>query len=69
MIHIGGVSKVYRSLRGREVRAVDNLTFENRPGEVLGIAGPNGAGKSTLISLLLGYLAPTEGTVRIMGAR
>ena len=67
MIHIGGVSKVYRSLRGREVRAVDNLTLEIRPGEVLGIAGPNGAGKSTLIAMLLGYLRPTEGGISIAG--
>jgi len=67
VIHIGGVSKVYRSLRGREVRAVDNLTLEIRPGEVLGIAGPNGAGKSTLIAMLLGYLRPTEGGISIAG--
>lgn len=36
-------------------------------GEVLGIAGPNGAGKSTLISLLLGYIRPTKGSVSIAG--
>ncbi|MGK2962471.1 MAG: ABC transporter ATP-binding protein [Gemmatimonadaceae bacterium] len=36
-------------------------------GEVLGIAGPNGAGKSTLISLLLGYIRPTNGSVTIEG--
>ena len=36
-------------------------------GEILGIAGPNGAGKSTLISLLLGYLRPTSGSVSIAG--
>jgi ABC-2 type transport system ATP-binding protein len=67
VIHIGGVSKVYRTLRGREVRAVDNITLEIRPGEVLGIAGPNGAGKSTLIGMLLGYLRPSEGGISIAG--
>ncbi len=67
MIEIEGVSKVYRSFRGREVRAVDGLTLDVRPGEVLGIAGPNGAGKSTLIAMLLGFLRPTEGRVAIAG--
>lgn len=38
------------------------------PGEVVGIAGPNGAGKSTLIAMLLGLIAPDEGTVRVDGA-
>jgi len=61
------VGKRYRSLTGREVRALDELTLELRVGEVVGLAGPNGAGKSTLIALLMGFLAPTEGTVRIGG--
>jgi ABC-type multidrug transport system ATPase subunit len=49
------------------VRAVEGVSLEVAPGEVLGIAGPNGAGKSTLIALLLGFLEPDEGTVRIDG--
>jgi ABC-2 type transport system ATP-binding protein len=61
------VSKTYRSLLGREVRAVEDVTFDVAPGEVLGIAGPNGAGKSTIISLLLGFLRPTSGTLSIDG--
>jgi ABC-type multidrug transport system ATPase subunit len=59
--------KRYRTLFGREVRALDDFTIELHAGEVFGVAGPNGAGKSTLISLLLGYLGPTEGTIRIAG--
>jgi len=61
------VGKRYRSLFGREVRALDDFTIELHAGEVFGVAGPNGAGKSTLISLLLGYLGPTEGSIRIAG--
>jgi ABC-type multidrug transport system ATPase subunit len=67
MIAFDHVGKRYRSLFGREVRALDDFSVELRPGEVFGLAGPNGAGKSTLISLLLGFLGPSEGTIRIAG--
>ena len=67
MIAFDHVGKRYRSLFGREVRALDDFTIELHAGEVFGVAGPNGAGKSTLISLLLGYLGPSEGTIRIAG--
>jgi len=46
---------------------VVDVTFDIRLGEVFGLAGPNGAGKSTLIALLLGFLKPTVGAVRIGG--
>lgn len=49
------------------MRAVEDVSFEVAPGEVLGIAGPNGAGKSTLIAMLLGFLPPTGGELRIHG--
>ena len=67
MIQLSHVSKRYRSLLGREVRALEDFTLEVHEGEVLGIAGPNGAGKSTLISLLLGFLGPSAGTIHIAG--
>ena len=67
MIAFDRVGKRYRSFTGREVRALDDLTLELRAGEVFGLAGPNGAGKTTLIALLLGFLGPSEGTVRIAG--
>ena len=67
MIAFDHVGKRYRSLFGREVRALEDFSIELHAGEVFGLAGPNGAGKSTLISLLLGYLGPSEGTIRIGG--
>ena len=67
MIEFASVSKSYRSLFGKTVNAVEDVSLTIREGEVLGLAGPNGAGKSTLIGLLLGYLAPTTGSVTIAG--
>jgi ABC-type multidrug transport system ATPase subunit len=69
LIQFTSVSKTYRSITGKAVPAVIDFTIDVREGEVLGLAGPNGAGKSTLIALLLGYLAPTSGSVTIAGRR
>jgi ABC-type multidrug transport system ATPase subunit len=49
------------------VPAVVDVTLDVAPGEVLGIAGPNGAGKSTIISLLMGFIEPDAGEVRLDG--
>jgi ABC-type multidrug transport system ATPase subunit len=67
VIEFNSTTKTYRSLLGRSVTAVEEFSLRVAEGEVLGIAGPNGAGKSTLISLLLGYLRPTGGSVTIDG--
>jgi ABC-2 type transport system ATP-binding protein len=48
--------------------AVDDIAFQVRAGEVVGLLGPNGAGKTTTISMILGVLAPSAGTIRIDGA-
>ena len=65
LIEFQAVGHTYRSLLGRTVRAVDDFSLTIAESEVFGLAGPNGAGKSTLISLLLGYLEPTDGRVRV----
>jgi ABC-2 type transport system ATP-binding protein len=67
VIEFHNVGKTYRSLTGRNVRAVDGFSLEIPRGEVFGIAGPNGAGKSTLIGVLLGFLHPSDGHVRVNG--
>jgi ABC-type multidrug transport system ATPase subunit len=69
VIEFDGVGKTYRPVLGRAVCAVEDFSLHIRAGEVFGIAGPNGAGKSTLIALLLGYLRPTTGEIRIAGLR
>ncbi len=48
--------------------AVDGISFEVRRNEIVGLLGPNGAGKTTTISMVLGVLEPTTGTVLIEGA-
>jgi len=48
-------------------KAVDNLDLAVEPGQFFGFLGPNGAGKSTTIKMLTGLLAPTEGSIEILG--
>ncbi len=49
------------------VQAVDDLSFEVCPHEIIGLLGPNGAGKTTTINMILGVLAPTAGSIAIDG--
>lgn len=51
---------------GKQI-AVNAISFEARPGEILGFLGPNGAGKSTTMKVATGYLPPTSGTVFVCG--
>ena len=62
MLQVSGLCKDYRKLR-----AVNNLSFEVRPGEIVGLLGPNGAGKTTALRCVCGILRPTEGQVLING--
>lgn len=47
--------------------AVDHLSFQVEPGKIYGFLGPNGAGKSTTMNIMTGYIAATEGSVKING--
>ena len=55
------------SLRIRDADLLTDVSLDLRDGEFVGIIGPNGSGKSTLLRLLLGSLAPTEGTILVTG--
>jgi ABC-2 type transport system ATP-binding protein len=55
------------SKRYETVTAVEDVTFEVRPGEVLGFLGPNGAGKTTTMRMLAGFVTPTAGKASICG--
>ena len=47
--------------------AVDTVSFDVKPGEIFGLLGPNGSGKTTTIRMITGLLAPTSGSVRVLG--
>jgi ABC-2 type transport system ATP-binding protein len=47
--------------------AIENLTFNITPGSITGFLGPNGAGKSTTMNIMMGFIRPSEGSVRIFG--
>lgn len=68
VIQAVGLTKVYKDFwRRPKVKALDDLSFDLRPGEVFGLLGPNGSGKSTTIKLFLGLLFPTRGRVTVFG--
>jgi ABC-2 type transport system ATP-binding protein len=50
-----------------EFVAVSDISFDIRPGEILGLLGPNGAGKTTTIQMLLGVVTPTAGSIHMFG--
>jgi len=65
---IGTVNdRTQASVKGEYVKALDNINFEVKKGEVLGIIGKNGAGKSTLLKIISQITAPTTGSVKAKG--
>lgn len=62
-IEINNLTKIYKDGK----KALNNLSFSVRKGEIFSLLGPNGAGKSTLINILTTYLKPTDGNVKIFG--
>src|SRR5437763_4384028 len=68
VVAVRGLTKIFKDFWGRpKARAVDNVDFEVRRGEVFGLLGPNGSGKSTTVKLLLGLLNPSKGHCEVFG--
>ena len=61
-IALQGISKIYGSQR-----ALDNVSFDAQPGEIIGLLGPNGAGKTTTMKILTCFIPPSEGTATVCG--
>jgi ABC-2 type transport system ATP-binding protein len=62
VVAVKGLTKTFKNLK-----AVDAVSFEIYPGEILGLLGPNGAGKTTIIHMLLGLTTPDSGVIRVFG--
>jgi ABC-2 type transport system ATP-binding protein len=68
VVSVRGLTKVFKDFWNRpKARAVDDVDFEVRQGEVFGLLGPNGSGKSTTVKLILGLLYPTKGHIEVFG--
>jgi ABC-2 type transport system ATP-binding protein len=83
VVHVSELTKIFKvpereaglaaAARGlfhrkmRDVHAVNAISFEIAPGEVVGFLGPNGAGKTTTLKMLAGLLYPTSGEARVLG--
>jgi sodium transport system ATP-binding protein len=67
MIDARGLSKHFADKKRGQIRAVDNVSFTCKPGQIYGLLGANGAGKTTALRMLATILEPTEGTALICG--
>jgi ABC-2 type transport system ATP-binding protein len=68
VVKVQGLNKVFKDFWNRpKARAVNDVSFDIRRGEVFGLLGPNGSGKSTTIKMLLGLLHPTSGLIQVFG--
>jgi ABC-2 type transport system ATP-binding protein len=61
-VEVRGLTKIYG-----EQKAVDNISFTIKTGEIVGFLGPNGAGKSTTMKMITGYLEPNAGDINVSG--
>jgi sodium transport system ATP-binding protein len=67
MIETRGLTKLFQDKKRGQIRAVDNVTFSCKPGQIYGLLGANGAGKTTTLRMLATILEPTDGTAIVCG--
>lgn len=67
MIESRGLTKLFKDKKRGEIRAVDNVSFVCKPGQIYGLLGANGAGKTTTLRMLATILEPSDGTATVCG--
>ena len=67
MIHVRNLTKFYHDLSDGRFVALDGVSFDCMPGQIMGLVGPNGAGKTTALRILATVLEPTSGIAQING--
>jgi len=64
---IDDISMKFELPNGGSVQALQNVTLDIASGELMSVLGPSGCGKTTLLNIVAGFLAPTEGQIRLSG--
>ena len=64
-----GALKTFFNRKYKEIKAINNISFSIKKGEIVGYIGPNGAGKSTLMNILCGLYQPTSGEIYLEGKK
>ena len=67
LVEVRGVTKVFKDKEKGQIRALDNVSFTVKSGEIFGLLGPNGAGKTTALRILSTLMEPGEGDVLVRG--
>lgn len=67
ILEVNNLSKIYMNVRGKNVQAVESISFKAYKGEILGLLGTNGAGKTTTIKMICSLIRPSQGNVLING--
>ena len=67
MIHVEHLSKYFSDFRRGNIVALEDVSFDVRPGEIFGLLGPNGAGKTTCLRILSTVLTPSDGIATVAG--
>ena len=64
---VENLTKIYADTKEKENKALNNLNFQVKQGEIFGLLGPNGAGKTTFLSILGGTVSKTAGKINVWG--